>query len=226
MSDIPSYSKIIKEVLYAVPSVLEYLDEATINVIKATGYDGIRTIMQSSIFGAIFGYLSGGSFASQRLRMVTAVSRAYIETSEVGYQDGGGELPLDSDTAAWARARLNDQLAFVDQLFENLKDLRRQGNFDAGQVATDRAEGYARSLDAFYSEAKMKGGENITLEFGGGDGKEGCRDCKRLKGKRHKISYILQHDLIPRPGNDKFECHGYKCRHYWFNPKTGEEYRP
>jgi hypothetical protein len=214
--------KILRHVIRAVPSVLPYLAPDTI---KAAGYDSIRTVMSGAIFGAVFGFLNDPIYiAKYRDQMATAVTKAYLETADVAYVDGGSELPLDDETAAWARAQLDAQLAYVDALFDDLKELRKNGDFDAGEVATARAEGYAGSLDAFYGEAKMRGSENKTLEFGGTDGKESCPDCQKLVRKRHKIKYILDNNLIPKPGNDRFQCKGYECNHFWFDPKTGERF--
>jgi hypothetical protein len=221
---LPSPITIVRQIVQAVPLVLERLSDETVQAIKAAGYDGIRTVMSGGIFGSVFGYLSGGSFADAVQRMATVVSRAYVETAELAYQEGGGELPLDDETAAWARSQLDIQLAYVDDLFLRLKDLRKEGGFDAGEEAQARAAGYANSLDSFFGEAKMRGSDNITLEFGGTDGKESCKDCQKMMGKRHRIKYILAHNLVPKPGNDTFECKGYECHHFWFNPKTGERF--
>lgn len=215
-------TQILSTIVRAVPSVVPYLARETI---KAAGYDSIRVVMKGEIFGAVFGFLNDDRFiAKYRDQMATAVSRAYVDTADVAYQDGGGELPLDEDTAAWARSQLDAQLGYIDQLFDDLKELRKGGDFDAGAEATARAEGYAGSLDAFYGEAKMRGSDNITLEFGGTDGKESCPDCQKLVGKRHKIKYILDNNLIPKPGNETFACKGYECNHFWFDPKTGERF--
>jgi hypothetical protein len=224
---LPSPFPIIQAAVRIRPRIVEHLSDETLRVIKAAGYDGIRTVMHAAIESAIYTFLSGtGYAATYRDRMAAAVSQAYIETADAAYEDAGAELPLDEDTAAWARGQLDLQLGYVDDLFDQLKEIRKEGDFDADLTAAARADGYSRSLDAFYSEGKMRGGSNATLEFGGSDGKENCADCKRLKGKRHRVSYILSHDLVPYPGNKNFECQCYNCDHFWFNPKTGEEYRP
>jgi hypothetical protein len=220
-----THAQIIQAAVQAVPQVFGYLSADALEAIKAAGYDGIRTVMRGEIFGAVFGYLSGSGYVTTfKAQMTTAISKAYIETADVAYVDAGAELPLDPDTAAWARGQLDAQLGFVDDLFEGLRELRKQGGFDAGAVAQARAEGYSRSLDAYYGETKMHGSKNITLEFGGDDGKESCPECKSMKGKRHRISYILTHNLIPKPGNSAYSCNGYNCDHFWFNPKTGERF--
>jgi hypothetical protein len=219
------HAQIIQAAVLAVPQVFGYLSADALEAIKAAGYDGIRTVMRGEIFGAVFGYLSGSGYVTTfKAQMTTAISKAYIEAADAAYVDGGGSLPLDDETAAWARGQIDLQFGYIDELFERLKDIRKQGDFDAGAIAQARAEGYASSLDSFFGEAKMRGSDNITLEFGGSDGKENCSTCKRLKGKRHKISYILKNDLIPHPGNTNFECLCYRCEHFWFNPKTGERY--
>jgi len=36
----------------------------------------------------------------------------------------------------------------------------------------------------------------------------------RLKGKRHRRSWFIEHGLVPgQPGNQNFECQGFNCRH-------------
>jgi hypothetical protein len=225
MTDIP-VPQIIIEAIRLEPGTLPHLSDDALKIVKAAGYDGIRTVLHGAVFGSVFGYLSGSGYvAIPKQRMALAVSEAYIEAAEIAWVDAGAELPLDDDTATWARTMIEAQFTFIDELFEKLKELRKSGDFDAGEVAIARADGYANSLDGFFSEAKMRASENITLEFGGSDGKESCKDCQRLKGKRHKIKYILEHNLIPRPGNTSFECGGWQCEHFWFNPKTGEEFK-
>jgi hypothetical protein len=225
-------TKIVLDTVSTIPEILLYLsNDARLFVklhsaLKAVGdYTSIRAEMSGGIHDAVYDYLTGsGNVTTYRAAMALAISQAYVAAADIGYQDAGAELPLDAETAAWARAELDSQLAYVDDLFETLKELRKQDDVNAAAEALRRANGYASSLDALYAGAKMRGSENITLEFGGTDGKESCSDCKRLVGKRHKISYILAHNLIPAPGNDTFECKGYECNHYWFNPKTGERF--
>jgi hypothetical protein len=195
----------------AVPALVPLLSDETIAAIKAAGYDGIRTVLNGAVFGSVFGYLSGGSLADTRERMATAVSRAYIETSELAYQEGGGELPLDDETAAWARAQLDAQLTYVDELFDSLRDLRRDGDFDAGEVATARAAGYASGLDGFYNEAVLRGSKNVVVTWQLGATEKHCKDCAKLDGQSHKINWFVERDYIPRKNGAAMECGGYNC---------------
>ena len=217
---LPDPSQIIKAIIRTVPHIAPYLSDDTI---KAAGYDGVRTVLHGAVFGAVFGYLSGGSLADMRSRMELAVSRAYVETSEIAYQDGGGELPLDPDTAAWARGQLDAQLAYVDELFEHLKDIRREGDFDAGAIAEARASGYAGGLDGFYNEAKMHGAKNIMLTWHLGNTEKHCKTCASLDGKSHRASWYIERDYIPRKPGANLDCHGYNCD-CTLTDKNGNEY--
>jgi hypothetical protein len=206
------HAQIIQAAVQAVPQVFGYLSADALEAIKAAGYDGIRTVMRGEIFGAVFGYLSGGGYVTTfKAQMTTAISKAYIEAAEVAYQDGGGELPLDPDTAAWARGQLDAQLGFVDDLFEGLRDLRKRGDFDAGAVAQARAEGYASALDGFANEAMMRGSKNIMLTWHLGATEKHCKTCASLDGKRHKISWFVDRNYIPRKPGADLECGGYRC---------------
>jgi hypothetical protein len=209
---LPSPITIVRQIVQAVPAVLEHLSEETVQAIKAAGYDGIRTVMSGGIFGSVFGMLSDDRFYSKyREQMATAISRAYIETAELAYQEGGGELPLDEDTAAWARSQLDAQLGYVDQLFEDLKELRKSGDFDAGEVATARAAGYASGLDGFYNEAVLRGKKNQMVTWHLGATEKHCKTCASLDGKSHRISWYIDHDYIPRKNGCNLDCGGYNC---------------
>jgi hypothetical protein len=209
---LPSPVQVITLILRAIPAVIEHLSEDTIKAIKAAGYDGIRTVMRSAVFGSVFGYLSGsGSAGSFQDRMALAVSRAYIETAEAAWVEGGAELPLDDETAAWARGQLDAQLDYVDELFETLKELRKAGDFDAGEVANARADGYASALDGFYNEAVLRGSKNKVVYWQLGETEKHCKDCASLSGKGHKINWFIERDYIPRKNGAAMECGGYNC---------------
>lgn len=208
---LPSPIPVIRDIVQAVPAILEHLSEDTITAIKAAGYDGIRTVMHGGIFGAVFGYLSGGSLSDASSRMALVVSRAYVETADLAYQEGGGTLPMDEETAAWARSQLDLQLGYVGELFETLKDLRKSGNFDAGEVAQARAAGYASGLDGFYNEAVLRGSKNKTVTWVLGGAEKHCKTCASLDGKSHRISWFIDRDYIPRKNGAAMDCGGYNC---------------
>jgi hypothetical protein len=208
---LPTPITIVRQIVHAVPAVLEHLSEETVQAIKAAGYDGIRTVMSGGVFGSVFGYLSGGSFGDAVQRMATVVSRAYVETAELAWVEAGAELPLDAETAAWARSQLDAQLGYVDQLFEDLKELRKSGDFDAGEVATARAAGYASGLDGFYNEAVLRGKKNQMVTWHLGATEKHCKTCASLDGKSHRISWYIDHDYIPRKNGAAMECGGWRC---------------
>ena len=178
----------------------------------AGDYSSIRDRLWQAVYDAVETYLSGsGNVTIPKAQFTAALSQAYIDGADTGYVDGGGELPLDEDTAAWARGELDAQFGFVDSLFETLKALRREGDFDAATEAEARAEGYTNSLDALYNGAKLAGAGNKMLTFTGDDGAESCADCQRYKDQRHRASWWIAHNAVP-PSRE-FECRGYNCDH-------------
>ena len=220
--NIPS---VIAAVIRSVPSVSPYLQPETWAVFRAAGgFDGIRNTYWAIIYDAVYDYLTGDKpVRTFKNAMKRGMVEAFGATVDKGYEDSGGELPLDVDTLAW----LNDQVAndsgYIDDLFSRLK--QEWDGLDPINEAFARADGYAKTLDAIYAEAKMRGAKEATAEFVGDDGAESCEDCQKMKGKKHKLSYIIANNLIPRPGNDNYKCKGYECEHFWRNVKTGEEYR-
>ena len=216
-------AQIINTVVNAVPEIRPYLLPETLKAIGG-GYDAIRNEYFATIYDAVDGYLSGNrpvtSFSNKARE---GMSTAFMDAAYLGYEETSGETSLDEDTQKWLDSRIAQERDFIVGMFDRLK-AEWQG-LDPATEAMARAEGYAKTLDGIYTEAKMRGSTNITLIFVGDDGAESCPDCKKMKGKKNKIQYILDNGLIPAPGNSNYECNGYNCQHFWADPKTGEEYK-
>lgn len=175
-----------------------------------------------NIGAAIESYLTGDrSVTSFKNEMKREIVERFPDAFYRGYAEEGAE-ETEAEDERWLTDRMNQELDFVDGLFESLRDLR--GEVDAVDEAHRHSEGYGASLDGVYTEGRLRGAKARTLVFEGDDGEENCDTCRGLKGKRHKIRWILDNDAIPRPGNGFFICQGYQCRHAWFDPKTGERF--
>jgi len=189
---------------------------------QAGEYSSIRNELWVVMYDAIYDFLnSNAQVGTYTSKVGVAISKAYIDASELGYVDGGGSLPLDEDTLAWTRAELDAQLAYVDSLFSTLKQLRKDGDFDPVHEAFKHADGYTNSLDSLYNGAKVAGAGNKMLTFGGSDGKESCSDCQKYKDQRHRASWWQSHNAVP-PSRD-FECKGYNCEHVLYDD-NGKEF--
>jgi hypothetical protein len=153
-----------------------------------------------------------------------AATQAFGDAFDSGYIDGGGSLPPEEEDLGWYNARLDTEFGFIDQLFENMKGLKKEEGFDYFSWAGERATGYSQTVRMIYAEAKVRGAGNKMLTFDGDDGLESCTDCQKYKGKRHRARWWVSHNAVP-PNRD-FECHGYRCQHYLVdddgNQWTGE----
>lgn len=218
----------------ALSSAVDYLHRRGVSVpgevaalakgraIKQAGYEAVRQSLWASVYDAVIGFLSGNSQVGTFSRpLVTSVAQAYLAAADIAYVEGGGSLPLDEDTAAYVKGEMDAQFGYIDSMFATLKELRKEGDFDAIHEAFARANGYANSLDSLFNYVKVAGAGNKMLTFDGSDGKESCSDCKRYKGKRHRASWWRSHDAVPP--NRSFECHGYHCEHRLYTDE-GEEF--
>lgn len=203
--------KTVPEVLpYLSPKARAYIAEST----KAMGdYDSIRDQLYDAIYNAVSEFLTSNQQAGTAARaMSTALSQAYIDTADTAYVDGGSELPLDDDTAAWARAELEAQFGFVDALFETLKALRKEDQFDAEARATLHAENYCNALDGFYNSILLRAAPNKMLTFTQvRDTNDSCDSCVQLRGQRHRASWWIAHDFVPPTGGGLDCSGGGKC---------------
>src|SRR3990172_10391788 len=211
-------TKIVLDTVQTVPEVLPYLSAdarrfVKQHALKAAGdYTSIRAEMSGEIHDAIYDYLTGSGYITiYKALMAAAISQAYIETADVAYEEGGGTLPLDDETAAWARAELDAQLSFVDGLFENLRELRKEGEVNAAAEALGRANGWASGLDGFYNEAVLRGSRNQLVTWHLGATEKHCATCISLDGKRHRISWLIDNNYIPRKPGAGMDCNGYNC---------------
>jgi len=214
--------QVVQAIIRRVPAVMPHLSHETKSALKAApGYEGIRNTYWAEIYDAVWEYLTGSqAVTSFRNRMSRAMSDAFVSGAELGYEDGGGTLPMDEDTLAWLAGEQTAELGHISDLFDRLRE--EWDGIDPITEAFARADGYADHLDAIYSEAKLRGAGNKMLTFDGNDGKESCPECKKLKGERHRASWWVSHGLIPGPGNSNFTCNGYNCEHRLFDDDGNE----
>jgi hypothetical protein len=197
----------------------QFAAEALVELVSSD-YFGIRQAYYETIRQAVADYMAADEKAAVTTYRNT-VSRAVAEqvptAFETGFTDGGGELPLEPDDESWINTRQNTELAFVDQTFQRLKDLKKSDDpqaIDAAQY--DTADKYALTLDGIFNEGKVRAMGNQMLTMDGIDGKKNpCGTCQNLKGQRHRAKWWVDHGLIPgQPGNTNYDCGGWKCQHY------------
>jgi hypothetical protein len=134
---------------------------------------------------------------------------AFVQAAELGYEDAGGELPMDSETLAWLGDAQSSELTNIDNLFSRLK--QEWDGLDPINEAFARADNYSKTLDAIYTQFKMWGDKNQMLEWVLGATEVHCDTCAELSGQKHKATWYLSHDYIPRKPGASMDCNGYNC---------------
>lgn len=187
-------------------------------------YYPVRQELWGAVYDAVFDFLSGkGQVNTYANPMATAIAKAYIDTADIAYQDGGGSLPLDDDTLATAKALMNEQLGYVDSMFDTLKQLRKEGDYDSISVAFEKAKNWSSALDGFYNTIKLAGAGNKMLTRELGNTEKHCPECIDLDGQRHRASWWISHNLVPRRPGSNTTCKGYNCD-CRFRDDDGEEF--
>lgn len=173
----------------------------------------VNSVYHDNITSALTSFFEGGSVTTPKNKMKQAARMAFLDAFELGWKDGGADLPLDEDALAWLDARLSQELGYIDMLFQEAKELRKEEGFDFFTWITARADGYTNTLKEIYNNARMRAMPNQMVTFDGDDGAESCPDCQKLKGKRHKISWFVSRNYVP-PFGTGLECHrGGHCQH-------------
>lgn len=180
---------------------------------KAAGdYAAIRDELWNAVYEDVSGYLGSTEYIPTASRpMAVAVSKAYIDAMETAYEDGGGDLPVDEETAAWAKAELDAQLSYVDSLFQTLKGMRKEGDADPDTEGANTADRWAGALDGFYNAVKLAGAGNRMLTWTLGDTEQHCDTCQSLDGQRHRASWYSSRGYYPRKPGSATDCGGWRC---------------
>jgi hypothetical protein len=164
------------------------------------------------------------------------VSDGFNSAALVGWVDGGGQGGLPEVLQLWVNARIDSEIAFSDDLFRQLRDMRKAGDQDA--MATwiqARARGYTQALPSVNGYAvtiaepnrpgKWEYGD--TIDHCATDNAKGTMGCSDLVGQTHPLSYWREKGLIPQqPGNRKITCGGWRCQCRIVDPETGKTLLP
>lgn len=191
---------------------------------QAESIDEANKEYHDAITESLTGYFeNGGNVSSYKNEFKRAVLNAFQDTYDLGWSDGGQELPIDDDDAnSWLEARINQEFGFIDSLFQEAKELRKDTDFDYFEWITSKADGYVGTLREVYNQAKLRASDDMMVTFDGDDGGESCETCTSLKGVRHKISWFVKRNYVPPYGIGLQCARGGHCMHYLEND-NGEQ---
>lgn len=194
-------------------------DEIAAYMRRAAGdYGQTRLRYWQAVYSACVNYLSGGMRANvARTFFVREMMTAFVHAFETGYLDGSRNKKYDPDPedVAWLSSMSNQEAVFIRELFVQMREVKKENppRHEIEDFAADRADGYCRTLDGIYSQAKLRSNKSKMLTFTGVDGQETCKTCQKYKGQRHRASWWLRRGLVPSPGNSNFECGCWRCQH-------------
>lgn len=181
-------------------------------VVKAVRDVGSITAGYSdTIESALTTYFDGGSVSSPRNQFKRAAVEALGDAFDTGYSEGGGELPVSGDPLEWLNARIEQEFSHIDSLFEQAKQLRKEEGNDPGLWIAERVDGYTRTVSALYNSGQLWAKKNKMLTWRLGNTEKHCKSCSKLDSKRHKASWYLARNYIPRQPGASMECGGYFC---------------
>lgn len=191
--------------------------------LKAGDISDINAEYHDQITDILTGYFEeGGTIATPKGQFKEAMVEAFGAAFDSGWVDGGQDLPDDDEALEWFNARVEQEFGFIDMLFQEAKELRKEEDFDYFTWITSRADGYTRTLTEIYNAAMLRASEDRMVTFDGDDGDESCNTCQSLKGKRHKISWFVKRNYVP-PFGTGLECHkGGHCQHGLFDDQGNQ----
>ena len=194
------------------PDVIPHLSDTArlLAGLKIGGYEGIRNEYWATVYDAVQGYLiEDRPVTAFRNHFLEAMSTAFTDAAYLGYEETSGETRPDDDTLSWLADRIAQEKQYIIDVFDRLK--AEWEEIDPIQEAFARADGYAKGLDGVYNEAKLRGMKNQMVLWELGQTEKHCDTCSRLSGKRHRLSWLIENNYIPRKSDAGMDCHGYNC---------------
>lgn len=198
-----------------------YIRAKAVGAVKAGytagGVPEINSIYNKEIVAALTSYFEGGSVTSPRNQFRQAMTEAFNSAFDTGYIDGGGELPANEDAVAWLQAQLVAEVGHIDGVFQQIKELRKEPDFDFFQWVVSKADSYTRTISSIYNGASLWAKGNQVLKWNLGKTEKHCASCLGLNGTSHRASWYISHNYIPRRPGASMECGGYYCDCYLTN---------
>lgn len=184
-------------------------------------YAVIRSIFWSEMHDAIRLFLYSEKNEKELSdKLKASIDVAYYATANLAWVDGDKELPLNAIALAYTVSAIAIEHGHANGLVERLGLLKQEEAFDPDlemHEASERADGYSRTLDILYAVIRLMAADKKMLTFVGDDGQESCKDCQKYKGQRHRASWWVSHNAIP-PNRD-FKCGGWLCQHVLVDDK-------
>jgi hypothetical protein len=222
------------EYVTTITQAIEYLRENDVEVptdlalrvrrlaVKAAGdLSAINKVYHDAITASLISFFEGGTgWIAARNRFAQAAVDAFYDAFYKGWADGGGVGAPNGEAMDWLNSRYAQEKGHIENLFQQAKGLKKEAGFEFFEWVTARADGYTHTLRSIYNQGVLFAKGNQMLTFAGQDGDEShvCQSiggtCVQLKGVRHRASWWIQHDMMPYPGNEKYDCGGWRCGHY------------
>lgn len=187
-------------------------DQQKQKAIAFKDYEDIRKRYTENLYDAWQG-LNDGSMDRRRAgiiaRALTARDgrQAYIE----GLAQGGVIVDtLEGDDLDRYNTLVIEASGYISNTTENIV---KNGMSD--DEIRNSANAYGnKTLQKFYYWGIESGDRNGLYKFDGSDGKESCKDCRRLKGKVYRMYEWTAAKMRPGVDTENFECGGWECDHY------------
>ena len=194
-----------------VPAEL-YVRAWRVGAIKAEGdLAAVTARYRTAIDAALSSYFEGGSVTGPRNAFKRATVEAFGSAFDLGWIAGGGTPPPTGDALAWFNARLEQEFGFINGLFTQAKQLREDEEFEPAPWTQERADAYTRTLAAIYNAGHMWALKGKLLTWHLGNTEKHCPTCASLNGQRHRASWYLGRNYIPRQPGASMKCGGYFC---------------
>lgn len=182
-----------------------------VGAIKAENLAAVNAQYNNAIVESLTTYFEGGNVTSPRNAFRRAMVEAFGSAFDLGWVDGGQAMPPDAEALEWFNARVDQELGYIDGLFANVKKLRKEEDFDFFSWVTQRAESYVKSLAGVYNAGKMFAQGSKMLTWRLGQTEQHCSTCASLNGKKHRASWYVARNYIPRQAGAALDCGGYNC---------------
>jgi hypothetical protein len=166
---------------------------------------------------AVTGFFNRDTSAAEVSSVMRQLIKSYAwDTYYEGMKEGGIDNPEDEisdDEQAQVSEWITEQLGYVADFIQALKDTRRAEDVTAAQEAINaRVELWRGSMENLGSLGKAAALKNKMVEWVYGDTVH-CATCAKLNGQKHRVKWFIDNGYIPQEnGSETLECGGGHCQ--------------
>lgn len=167
-------------------------------------------LLTKAVNAALNGRMDKAALRNRHKALIRDLApQAYYDGMKAGGIDDP-EAALEPEDEATIKEWTAEQLTHVNDFADAVVSAAKQPDLESGIIA--RVALWIGSMENLQSLGKASALKNMMVTWRMGATEQHCTSCKRLNGKRRRLSWFIKNGYIPRENaSETLECGGWEC---------------